>query len=281
MDSLVSTEWLAKNLGEDDLVVVDASWHLPDAGRDAAAEYASGHIPGAVFLNLGTLVDTASPIDNTVPPPETFASRLQSLGIGDDARIVIYDDSAAKTASRGWFLFKLFGAKHVAILDGGLAKWKSEGRTLVADVPRPQPSQFSAEPDASKLRSKAQVLGNLDSGAEQVLDARGAPRFAGSEPEPRPGVMPGHVPGARNVPYATLFQPDGTWKQTDALREAFTAAGADLDRPLITSCGSGISACSLIFGLHLLGKHDVALYDGSWGEWGSDPGTPKETGAAA
>jgi thiosulfate/3-mercaptopyruvate sulfurtransferase len=281
MDSLVSSEWLAQQLGASDLRIVDASWHLPDAGRDAAAEYAAGHIPGAVFLNLGTLVDSASLLDNTVPPAETFASRMQSLGISDGDRIVVYDDSAAKTATRGWFLFRLFGAKHVAILDGGLAKWKAEGRALDAEVPTPKPGQFTALFDDSQLRSKAQVISNLDGNAEQVLDARGAPRFAGSEPEPRPAVTPGHIPGARNVPYSTLFQADGTWKDTDALRQAFTAAGADLNLPVITSCGSGISACSLIFGLHLLGKHDVALYDGSWGEWGSDPATPKETGAAA
>ncbi|MBW8755234.1 MAG: sulfurtransferase [Sphingomonadales bacterium] len=286
MDSLVSTDWLAREMGASDLRVVDASYHLPEANRDARAEYAAAHIPGAVFLNLAELVDSASPIDNTLPSAEEFASCMQSLGIGDGSRIVIYDDSAIKSSARAWYMLsKLFGAHHVAILDGGLAKWKAEGRALTSRPPALRRRHFTAWQDDARLRSKAQVLAiverdGLESGGEQLVDARGAPRFTGEEAETRPGVASGHIPGARNVPYKALYNADGTFKDPAVLKVLFEQAGVDLGRPLVTTCGSGMTACALAFALHLIGKHDVALYDGSWSEWGADPATPKVLGPA-
>jgi thiosulfate/3-mercaptopyruvate sulfurtransferase len=281
MDSLVSTAWLAHEMGASDLRIVDASYHLPDTGRDPRAEYEAGHIPGAVFMDLADLVDADSPIDNTLPPADKFASRMQGLGLGDGSRIVLYDDSAIRTSARAWYMLtKVFGAHNVAILDGGLAKWKAEGRELTTGQPSLRERHFTAWSDKARLRSKADVLANLESGGEQLVDARGAPRFTGEERETRAGVESGHIPGARNVPYKALYAADGTFKDKAALRAVFEEAGVDLDKPLVTTCGSGMTACALAFALHLIGKQDVALYDGSWSEWGADPATPKVTGPA-
>lgn len=280
MDSLVSTQWLADELGAADLKVLDASWHLPDAGRDAASDYAAGHIPGALFLDLGTLVDQSSPIDNSLPTPGQFAARMEELGISDSDRVVVYDDSAVKSAARAWFMLRLFGAGSVAILDGGLAKWKAEGRPLDTAVPCLPKGRFTARDDSSGLRSMEHVLANLDSGAEQVVDARGPGRFAGTDPEPRPGITPGHIPGSVNLPYARLFNPDGTYKDEAGIRAALAEAGVDPARPTVVSCGSGVTACVLAFAMERIGKRDVAHYDGSWSEWGAHPSTPKATGPA-
>lgn len=280
MDALVSTEWLQRELGASDLRVVDASWFLPGDGRDARAEYESGHIPGALFMDLADLVDNANPVDNMAPPPEKFASRMQSLGLGDGSRIVIYDDSPIKSATRAWWLLKLFGAHDVALLDGGLAKWKAEGRPLEMGKQSMRHRHFTVWRDGKQVRTKEQVLANLDSGSEQLVDARGAARFTGEERDPRPNLAPGHIPGSRSLPFGQLFAGDGTWKQGDDLAAAFHAAGVDLERPLVATCGSGMTACVIAFGAHLLGKEDVAVYDGSWTEWGADPATPKATGAA-
>jgi thiosulfate/3-mercaptopyruvate sulfurtransferase len=281
MDSLVTTEWLANEMGASDLRIVDASKHLPDANRDARAEYLAAHIPGAVFMDLGDLVDVDAPIENTLPPAAKFASRMQNLGLGDGSRIVIYDDSAVKSSARAWFMLRLFGAQNVALLDGGIAKWKAEGRPLASGEEKLRCRHYTTWCDDTQLRSKEQVLANIDSKAEQLVDARGKPRFTGAEPEVRPGLASGHIPCALNVPFGSLFKTDGTWKSKAGLRKAFAAGGVDLDRPVIASCGSGITACCLTFGLHLLGKDDVSLYDGSWTEWGADPATPKSTGEAA
>ncbi len=280
MDSLVTTEWLAKELGASDLRVVDATRFMGGADRDARAEYEAGHIPGAVFMDLADLVDPADPIDNMAPKAEKFASRMASLGLGDGSRIVLYDDSPLASSARAWWLLKLFGAHDVALLDGGLAKWKAEGRPLEMGNHTLRHRHFTVWRDANVVRTKDQVLANLDSKAEQVLDARPAARFTGEERDPRPGMAPGHIPGSANLPFSTLFNADGTWKQGDELRAAFAASGIDMDRPVITTCGSGMTASALTFAAHLLGKDDVALYDGSWTEWGADPATPKATGAA-
>ncbi len=280
MDSLVSAQWLADEMGASDLRIVDASWHLPDTGRDAAAEYDAGHIHGAVFMNLGELADPAALVDNTLPGAEKFASRMQSLGLGDGSRIVVYDDSAVKSAARAWFMLKLFGAHNVAILDGGLAMWKAEGRPLAAGNEKLRHRHFTAWSERKRLRGKADVLANIVSKAEQLVDARGPGRFSGEEPEPRPGIASGHIPGAHNLPYSQMFNADGTYKDKAGLNDAFAVAGIDLGRPVVTTCGSGVTACVLAFAMHLIGKHDVALYDGSWSEWGADPETPKATGAA-
>lgn len=281
MDSLVSTDWLAHEMGASDIRIVDASYHLPEAGRDAGTEYEAGHIPGAVFLNLAELVDPTSPIDNTLPPADKFASRMQDLGLGDGSRIVLYDDSAIKTSARAWYMLnQVFGAHHVAILDGGLAKWKAEGRELTTGRLSLRPRHFTAWSDKTRLRTKEDVLANLRHGEEQIVDARGAPRFTGEEKESRPGVASGHIPGSRNVPYKALYNEDGTLKDKAALKAVFESAGVDLARPIVTTCGSGMTACAVAFALHLIGADKVALYDGSWSEWGADPETPKATGPA-
>jgi thiosulfate/3-mercaptopyruvate sulfurtransferase len=281
MDSLVSTDWLAQEMGAGDLRIVDASFHLPDAGRNAAAEYEAAHIPGAVFMDLAELVEPASPFDNTLPSAEKFADRMQSLGLGDGSRIVLYDDSAIRTSARAWYMLnRVYGAHNVAILDGGLGKWKAEGRALESGRRELRQRHFTAWSDTKRLRAKQAIIANLASGDEQLVDARGAPRFIGEEQESRPGLASGHIPGSRNVPYKALYNEDGTFKSKPALKALFEMAGVDLDAPLVTTCGSGITACTLAFALHLVGKDDVALYDGSWSEWGADPQTPKATGPA-
>ncbi len=278
MDSLVSTDWLANEMGASDLRIVDATKHLPEAGRNARAEYKAAHIPGAIFMNLDALVDADAPIENTIPCAEQFASSIQKLGLGDGSRIVIYDDSAVKTSARAWFMLRMFGAQNVALLDGGIAKWKAEGRDLTSGAQNLRCRHFTTWSDAKGLRSKADVLANITSRAEQLVDARGPGRFSGADAETRPGIASGHVPGARNVPYSQMFNPDGTWKDVASIRNVFMAANVDLAHPVIASCGSGVTACCLAFGLHLVGKNDVALYDGSWTEWGADASLPKDVG---
>lgn len=279
MDSLVSTEWLAGELGAADLRIVDASLYLPDHHRDGRAEYEAAHIPGAIFLDLDEVRDLDSALPFTLPSAEKFASRMQSLGLGDGSRIVLYDDSPLSSAARAWWMFRHFGAHDVAILDGGIAKWKAEGRETESGKPTNRHRHFTVWRDDAGLAGKGDVAAALDAGG-QVVDARTAGRFAGEEPEPRPGVTPGHMPGAINLPHARLFNEDGTWKQGEALSAAFRDAGVDPAKPMITTCGSGVTAGPLAFGAHLLGNTDVRLYDGSWAEWGSDPATPKATGAA-
>jgi len=281
MESLVTTEWLAGEMGASDLRIVDCSKHLPGTGRDPQAEYEAGHIPGAVFMDLGELVDSNSQVENMLPPAEKFASRMQSLGLGDGSRIVLYDDSSVKTSARAWFMLKMFGAHDVAILDGGITKWKAEGRALTQGRESLRHRHFTAWHDHANLRTKAQVLANLHSRAEQVVDARSAGRWSGAEADPRPGIASGHIPGSRNLHFSLLYHPDGTFKDKAGITAAFEQAGLDLAKPVISSCGSGITACVLIFGLHLIGKDDAALYDGSWSEWGSDPDTPKAVSPAA
>lgn len=279
--NLISTEWLAARLGTPGLAVLDASYHLPAAKRDAAEEYAAGHIPGARFLGLASLFDAGSSVPYAFPTPEQLAERLASLGVGPDAAIVIYDDSAIRTAARAWFVLTASGRANVAILDGGLAKWSAEGRPLdsgMADIAPAAPAPFTAP---VRVRSKADMLANLESHAEQVIDARAAERVFGTGTDPVNGLPMGRIPGSGNLPYTELFNPDGTYKSPEALRDAFVAAGIDLARPLVTTCGSGVTASVALFAAHLIGKHDTALYDGSWSEWGTDPATPKEQGAQA
>ena len=280
MESLVSTEWLAEEMGACDLRIVDASSHLPTAARDARAEYESAHIPGAVFMDLAALVDPASEVPAALPRAEMFASRMQKLGLGDGSRIVLYDDSEVKTSGRAWYMLTLFGAQHVAILDGGLAKWKAEGRPLEGGTQTLKTRHYTAWQDPKKIRSKEDMLANLESRKEQVVDARDEGRFSGEVPDFRPGVPSGHIPGSVNLPFYELFEADGTFKERAALRSAFEKIGVDLDQPVTTTCGGGVTAAVLCFALHLLGKDDdVSLYDGSWSEWAVDPDTPKETGA--
>jgi len=279
MDSLVSTEWLAAELGAADLRIVDASYYLAEHKRDAHAEFAAAHIPGAVFLDLAEVADTASPFPTMLPSAETFANRMQALGLSDGTRIVIYDASPVRSSARAWWMLRHFGMRDVAILDGGFTKWRAEGRATESGVPAPRAGHITVTAIRDDVRDLAAMRANIDSGAEQVLDARSASRFTGEEADPRPGVASGHIPGSKHLHYAKLFNADNTWKTGEALQAAFDGAGIDLTKPLVTTCGSGITASGLLFGAHLLGA-DGALYDGSWSEWGADPATPKATGEA-
>ena len=215
-----------------------------------------------------------------LPPEAKFASRMASLGLRDGQRFVVYDNSPLHSAARAWWMLRSFGAHYVAILDGGLQKWKAEGRPLESGRPQVRHGHFSPSFDAGAVADKAAVAGLLGAGSHEIVDARGAGRFTGEEAEPRPGMASGHIPGSKNLPQGRLFNADNSWKRGEALRAAFDAAGVDLARPMVATCGSGITACVLLFGAHLLGKEDVRLYDGSWSEWGADPATPKATGPA-
>ncbi len=280
MESLVSTQWLADNIDAADLRIIDATRHHFEPQRSSSAEFEAGHIPGALFLDMLTLVDASSPVDNTAPTAEFFVQRMRDLGLNGSERIVLYDDSIVKTAARAWFLFRAFGWQNVALLDGGLGKWKAEGRALESGLALVEQGSFIAAAYPAFFRSKADVLANIDSKTEQLVDGRGAAHFTGQDDDPNPVVAAGHVPGAINVPFWDLFEADGTFKDEDALRAAFVDAGVDLDRPIVTSCGGGVVACALALALDRIGKHDVALYDGSWTEWGADPALPKARGAA-
>ncbi|UVO51514.1 sulfurtransferase [Sphingomonas sp. SUN019] len=278
MDALVETEWLAANIDARDLRVVDATWRLPGDGGEPRTDFDAAHIPGAVFLDLAEIVDSANAAPMMLPRPEKFASRMAALGLGDGTRIVLYDDSSLHSAARAWVMLRSFGTPDVATLDGGLAKWRAEGRPLSSEKPTPRPRHVTPRIRGEGIRDLADLRANLDSDAAQVLDARSPARFAGEEPEPRAGVVPGHIPGSINLPYTRFFDEDGTWKHGTSLRAVFADAGVDLNRPIVATCGSGVTASVIAFAAHLLGR-DAAVYDGSWGEWGADPSTPKATGA--
>jgi thiosulfate/3-mercaptopyruvate sulfurtransferase len=274
---LVSTDWLSQHLNAPDVRIIDASWHMPAAGRDAKAEYRDAHIPGAMFFDIDEISDTSSPYPHMLPAPEKFASRVKKLGLGDGHRIVIYDSTGLFSAARVWWHFRVMGHEDVFVLDGGLPKWKAEGRPLEDMPPIHRERHFTPRPNHLILRSASDVLANVSSRREQVVDARSPARFSAQEPEPRPGVRGGHIPGARNVHYARLLNADGTMKSPAELSQVFAESGVDVKAPVVASCGSGVTAAILLLAMKVIGAPDGALYDGSWSEWGSRTDLPLET----
>lgn len=281
MTIFLTTQQLADDLGAPDLVILDATLFLPGTPRNAAAEFAAGHIPGALFMDLPTLNDPEDPTPGMLPPDAMMTRRMQALGINKDSRIVVYDNSPVHSAARGWWMLRAFGiGASVAILDGGLPLWLADGRSVEVGVPTPAPGDAVARLDRTQVRDKQAMMANVASGDALVIDARGAGRFTGAEAEPRPGMASGHIPGSRNVPSASLFDADNRMVPGDALRRIFTQAGVSDGQDVITTCGSGVTAAILLAGLESIGHGDVALYDGSWSEWGMDPATPKASGVA-
>jgi thiosulfate/3-mercaptopyruvate sulfurtransferase len=278
--ALVTTEWLADRLGHPRLRVVDGSMYLPTSGRDAAAEYAAAHLPGAVFFDLEATSDRRSSLPHMLPSAADFAHRMSALGLDDADDIVVYDGSGANlSAGRVWWMFRVFGHDRVAVLDGGIGKWQREGRPVESGAPtRPRGSFTARRGPKDAVRDLDQVRQAASTGRAQIVDMRSAGRFAATEPEPRPGLRGGHIPGSLNLPYDELVREDGTVLPAESLRRRIAAAGIDPSRPIIATCGSGVSACALIHALHLLGHEQVALYDGAWTEWGGRADTPIETG---
>ncbi|MFK7835160.1 MAG: 3-mercaptopyruvate sulfurtransferase [Sulfitobacter sp.] len=276
--TLVSTEWLAKHLKDPDLRLLDASWYLPDAGRDPKAEYDAAHIPGARFFNIDEISDARSDLPHMAPPVEKFMSRMRAMGVGDGHQVVVYDGAGILSAPRVWWLFKLMGQENVAVLDGGLPKWVAEGRDTEDMPPIPRDRHMTVRVQNQLVRDVTQVAHASKLGDPQVVDARAPARFRGDAPEPREGLRAGHIPGSRNVYFAELLTDNKTMKSPDETRAIFEAAGVDLGKPIITSCGSGITAAVLALALERMGHTDWSLYDGSWAEWGMFPTVPVATG---
>jgi thiosulfate/3-mercaptopyruvate sulfurtransferase len=266
--TLVSTDWLESHLSNPDLRIIDASWYLPDANRDPLAEYRAAHIPNARFVDIDDVSDARSDLPHMAPTPEKFISRMRSLGIGDGHQVVAYDGAGLFSAARMWWLFRLMGKTDVAVLDGGFPKWRVEGRPVEDVAPSIRDRHMTVTRQNHLVRDVTQVARDVKLGARQVVDARSPGRFRGEEPEPRPGLRSGHIPGAMSVHYQSLMNGDGTMKSPAALRAAFEKAGVDLSRPVVTSCGSGVTAAVLSLALQRIGHTDHALYDGSWAEWG-------------
>lgn len=275
---LIDSQWLAEHLGEPGLRVLDASAYLPNENRDAQAEFHAGHIPGARFFDIEHFSDPDTDLPHMVPSAGRFARLAGELGIGNDDRVVVYDQKGLFSAARAWWLFQLFGHEQVAVLDGGLPKWRNEGRALESGAaPAAVPASFRANLRAGLLRGVGDVRANLDSQVEQVLDARAAGRFSGEVAEPRPGLASGHIPGSANLPFGELLNADATFKPAEELRRRFIAAGVDGSRAVVTTCGSGMTAAILSLGLRLAGFAPGALYDGSWAEWGGRAELPKDS----
>jgi thiosulfate/3-mercaptopyruvate sulfurtransferase len=278
--SLVSTDWLAQHLKDPDLRILDGSWYLPDAGRDARAEYQAAHIPGARFFDIDEISDQRSALPHMAPPPEKFISRMRAMGVGDGHQVVVYDGAGLLSAARVWWTFRLMGKQDVAVLDGGFPKWQAEGREIEDMPPVVRDRHMTVSRQNQLVKDVTQVAHASKLGLATIIDARSEARFEGTAPEPRPGLRSGHIPGSRNVPFASLLNADGTMKPVADLRAVFEAAGVDLSRPAITTCGSGVTAAVLSLALERIGHRNHALYDGSWAEWGMYDDLPVETGPA-
>lgn len=277
--SLVSTAWLAQRIGAPNVRVVDASWYMPSDPRNAAREYAAAHIPGAVFFDLDASSDQSTTLPHMLPSAGEFAARMGALGLSDADAIIVYDGSGTNlSAPRAWWMFRVFGHRATAVLDGGFGAWRAAGLPVESGVVAPPRGHFTAWLDARHVRDLAAVRANIDTQREQLVDARSGGRFTGEAPEPRPGLRGGHIPGSRSLPFTDLVLPNGTMRPPAELRAMFGAIGVDLARPIVVSCGSGTTACSLALALDLLGATDVSVYDGSWTEWAARPDTPVETG---
>lgn len=276
--TLVSTGWLADHLKDPDLRILDASWYLPDMGRDGRAEYEAAHIPGARFFDIDEISDLRSDLPHMAPPPEKFISRMRAMGVGDGHQVVVYDGAGMFSAARVWWLFRLMGKADVAVLDGGFPKWQAEGQAVEDMPPILRDRHITVSRQNGLVRDVTQVAAAAKLGDHEIVDARSNPRFRGEEPEPRPGLRAGHIPGSKNVPYRAVLNEDGTMKDPPGIRAAFEDAGVDLSKPVITTCGSGVTAAILFLALDRIGHMDHSLYDGSWSEWGMYPDLKVETG---
>ena len=280
-DALVSTEWLSEHLDDPHVRVLDSSYKQPGVTPTARQDYESGHIPGAVFFDIDDVAEPGTSLPHMIPSPERFAAKMAERGIGDGDRVIVYDAVGLSSAGRAWWMLRLFGHNDVALLDGGLPRWKAEGRPIDSAAPSIPPRRFTARFRPELVRDKAALLADLGVRREQVVDARAAGRFEGTAEETWPGRRRGHIPGSRNLPFDRVTDPAGRRvRGAEELRLLFREAGVDLERPIVTSCGSGVTACAVAFAAHLLGHPGAAVYDGSWSEWGLPDGPPIETGPA-